>query len=711
MKSLLFKLFAIATTAFCVTSTSYASDLNSDINLKIEKVNGTQIIEHSGASIDLESMHALLMLDGHIRTSSPLISENGHSLIPLSLLSELGILTLNVSWDTFDSSILLEKSNKIILLFADSKNAIVNGADVELSVSPRIINGEFYLPLIFICENMNIPLDYDNDIMGFNIISIDQYATSHNVILNQDQALETLKHAINTSATKTYTNSKTQKDLEIFLNNVSYRSIPDSVGRFYQFELTFNNQASQLSDGFKSLAFVDSVTAQIYIGDDRFGLTENIGQYLVLRHESSAPLENNPTKIVPFSHINTVGSSSLVYVNFPEQLSSNSLLETHYNYIEKISGSGRVFLSHKNISNMTIDYIVRFENKFDTLSTLSIIEDTAIHTTEKYQDQVIRAHKSRLYENKLLGQGYDVVLNPNESHDIVISKISNEQFFTGIIDFSASSDISITVFAVPSYMNAQEIPSPVIPYDFSYIPKSFTASGEIDPEAIYYTTYSGLGEDYRLRAKGIINASEMVRSPEFGSGWNIAFETGGSINNINHRNGLTELVDIKLFMPRGQFGEIEKATWQGNVAGITYDMDYLYLNNPNLRRTNPNLMRNYGNLGNWGVEYSITTEIRNDTSTDKIFTVDLIPTHQTTWATVVNGNALSKNVNNKLYSNTFNRQTFNNYDQIDIVNGVRSDTLTSILVKAGEVKELTYTYVLGTDCESNVFHVWTSVDA
>lgn len=708
MSKVIYKLL-IVMVFFSVTNLTYASDLKhkkSNINFKMENVSGKDIINYADTIIDPESIDVLIVLNGKIITSSHGILQGTSSLIPINFLSSLSDVKLE--WNESSSSVLINSGNNKMLMVIDEDIALINGEEVSLSFPPKLINSTVYVPSRVVLENINCEFQFNDDIIffydkegnskGMSVLSIEQ--TSENIRITENDATDMLRRKIKDMFYENYKGTKRSQDIDIFLEMISYKSLSTRMNRFYKIEVKFYDNWNKV---FKSYGYVDKYTGQMYLGDYEYGLTEDMLTYFVNKYEKDLVIENKPTKLMPFSEMEIIKDDAFIYVNFPERIQGNALLETYYNYVNKVKGTGRVFVSQKNMSKHTIDYIIRFKNESNEDVLLSIYEDGAIHNTEEYQDKIIREHISRFYNKKLLNENFEIELVSGEVYDVRIKNIEDEQFFTGMIDFDASNDVSITAFAVKSTERDNYIPSPTMMYDYTYIPKTYFASEEsLSLEDSYYTTYSGVGEGYKIEIDGAVKASDMVKVGRVGEDWNIGFETGGSHKNINEHSGLKEIIEIILTADIGRHNEINKAIWRGNVLNIKDDME---------DRLNKNIKSNYGNLGNWGIEYIITMELTNDTSTEKVFSCNLVPPEQTTFAYLVDGELSVSNINNKKYSSTIDRKERKDYEQIYIGSGIRSNKVTSVTLKPNETKKVTYTYILGTDCESTMYHIWTCVDA
>lgn len=403
-------------------------------------------------------------------------------------------------------------------------------------------------------------------------------------------------------------------------------------------------------------------------------------------------------KVKQFDDIKMDNASNFVFCNFPEGIFDNIFLETYINQ-QETKGYSRFFASHFNYSKQSADYVVRFENKGSVPLELYMIKDNKIQTTEEYNDALVKTNNQDFYNKLLKGETEKYILNPSEKLDIVMENLHDHKFITCLIDFYSEEPVMVTAFMmkntdskIGASLRYQNIETPSIPYDYTYIPKSYSVENDSSLDIYkYYTVYSGYSRGFNILCDGSLKASEFNGKTD-----GIGFETGGLEKNINERNGLGEIYDIELIDPRGENNEITKATWLGNIPFVGDSGNY------KRDRT-----RNYGNLGNWGIDYKISTELINDSDKDKIFTCYLIAPYQSTLNIITPENKImTENINNKAMQNEFIRTLNDEDDNFTISKDLKKWSICKVLVPAGETKYIYYTYVLGTDSVSNVFHVW-----
>ncbi|OON99073.1 MAG: hypothetical protein ATN35_00305 [Epulopiscium sp. Nele67-Bin004] len=89
------------------------------------------------------------------------VQVEGTTLVPVRIVSEQ--LGATVGWDSETETITISSSGKVIQLQIGNETAYVNGVQTELTLAPEIIEGTTMIPLRFVSENLNVPIDWDND--------------------------------------------------------------------------------------------------------------------------------------------------------------------------------------------------------------------------------------------------------------------------------------------------------------------------------------------------------------------------------------------------------------------------------------------------------------------------------------------------------------------------------------------------------------------
>lgn len=117
----------------------------------------------------------LLMINGGFVPNPGIIIENGRTLVPVRIVSE--ILGANVEWNAVDKTVKITDSNTDVLLTIDSKEANVNGDVKTLDVPARIFNSLTYVPLRFISETLNAEVQYVPKLNYEEVVNFEDYGT------------------------------------------------------------------------------------------------------------------------------------------------------------------------------------------------------------------------------------------------------------------------------------------------------------------------------------------------------------------------------------------------------------------------------------------------------------------------------------------------------------------------------------------------------
>lgn len=90
------------------------------------------------------------------------IIENNRLLVPFR---EIGTaLGAKIYWDDSTRTASLELGEKRVVLFIDSKSALVDGKLVMMDVPARIINNATYIPLRFVGESLGVSVNWNPDL-------------------------------------------------------------------------------------------------------------------------------------------------------------------------------------------------------------------------------------------------------------------------------------------------------------------------------------------------------------------------------------------------------------------------------------------------------------------------------------------------------------------------------------------------------------------
>ena len=106
-----------------------------------------------------------------IKFDMPPVIKEGRILIPVRALTQG--FGAEVEWNPEEMKVTVIKGENEIVLYLDSKTAIVNGEEVELDVPSASYNNRTYVPLRFVIESLGLKVDYDEDT---GLIEIEDYA-------------------------------------------------------------------------------------------------------------------------------------------------------------------------------------------------------------------------------------------------------------------------------------------------------------------------------------------------------------------------------------------------------------------------------------------------------------------------------------------------------------------------------------------------------
>lgn len=120
----------------------------------------------TGAALALQGAapeeNVMVLLNGtELEFDQPPVLQNGTTLVPMRTIFEA--LGTDVSWNGGERSVTAVKNGKSAYVAIDSKNAVINGAAVELAEAPIIKNGTTLVPLRVISEAMGVDVDWDGE--------------------------------------------------------------------------------------------------------------------------------------------------------------------------------------------------------------------------------------------------------------------------------------------------------------------------------------------------------------------------------------------------------------------------------------------------------------------------------------------------------------------------------------------------------------------
>jgi len=91
--------------------------------------------------------------------SEPVI-ENGTTLVPMRQIFEA--IGAKIEWNQALKQVTATLNNNTVILTVDSNTAKLNDSNINLTVSPKIINGSTYVPIRFIAESTGANVEWDN---------------------------------------------------------------------------------------------------------------------------------------------------------------------------------------------------------------------------------------------------------------------------------------------------------------------------------------------------------------------------------------------------------------------------------------------------------------------------------------------------------------------------------------------------------------------
>lgn len=139
-----------------------------------------------------------LIINGKVIESSVSpVQEQGTTLVPLRVVSEE--LGAKVQWDKATQKITISKGKINIQLTVGSKKAIVNNKAETLIVAPVLKKGTTMVPLRFVSEKLNVPVDWDSKTGTVLINSSKDDLKKIKKTISSDKALEIVRQKMGTS--------------------------------------------------------------------------------------------------------------------------------------------------------------------------------------------------------------------------------------------------------------------------------------------------------------------------------------------------------------------------------------------------------------------------------------------------------------------------------------------------------------------------------
>ncbi|MEZ4811978.1 MAG: copper amine oxidase N-terminal domain-containing protein [Caldisericia bacterium] len=77
-------------------------------------------------------------------------------MIPLRFVSSS--LGAEIGYEAETKKITVKLANRMVEMIIGNKTALVNGKVLEMPVAPELISGSTFVPLRFLCENLNMKI-------------------------------------------------------------------------------------------------------------------------------------------------------------------------------------------------------------------------------------------------------------------------------------------------------------------------------------------------------------------------------------------------------------------------------------------------------------------------------------------------------------------------------------------------------------------------
>ncbi len=100
--------------------------------------------------------------------NAPPVKIKGTTMVPIRFISEA--FGCKVDWDANEKKITITKGTKIIVLYLDKKDALINGQKVTMTAPPTSVNGKTMVPVRFIAETFGATVNFD---AGTGVITIE----------------------------------------------------------------------------------------------------------------------------------------------------------------------------------------------------------------------------------------------------------------------------------------------------------------------------------------------------------------------------------------------------------------------------------------------------------------------------------------------------------------------------------------------------------
>ena len=131
---------------------------------------GLMVLMSAALPVTADVKIPTLMVDGQLMSpASPLCWDNESILISLEELA--AYLNASFQWNEAEGTTWIQKNGRTIFFRPSTGEVRKNGELVSVPVSPRLINGTFYVPLRFVAENLGVTVVWDNSAYQVQIIT------------------------------------------------------------------------------------------------------------------------------------------------------------------------------------------------------------------------------------------------------------------------------------------------------------------------------------------------------------------------------------------------------------------------------------------------------------------------------------------------------------------------------------------------------------
>ena len=129
----------------------------------IDKIEGfTDKFKKAHKDLDVLSFKDVIVKHKDIVFDTPPVIKQGRTLIPLRAMAEG--FGADVLWNDENNEVIVTREGNRIVIKTNEKTAIVNGRKITLDVEASIYGDRTYVPLRFIGENLDVDIEWDEDL-------------------------------------------------------------------------------------------------------------------------------------------------------------------------------------------------------------------------------------------------------------------------------------------------------------------------------------------------------------------------------------------------------------------------------------------------------------------------------------------------------------------------------------------------------------------